>query len=377
MNLAFADIRHTLGRFLLTCVGLGLLMAVALSMVGIYQGVVAEALALSRSLRADLWVVETGTRGPFAESSRLTGDIRESVARMPGVAAAGSITLRTAEAHTQHGIIRVQVMGYEPGRPGGPSGIATGRALGGERREIVVDQRSGLALGASVTLGGDRYRVVGTTQGLVASGGDPLVFVHLRDSQELQFKLAPPAARRALAAGAGTGSIDTVNAVIARLHPAADPAVAAATVQRWKHLAALTDSEQSTLLTRSVVNRARAQLGMFTVVLLFVSAVIIALIIYTMTMNKVREIATLKLIGAPDRTIVGLVLQQAMLLGGTAYVAAVIVVFAARDAFPRTVALGPGEIVGMAGVIGMICLLGSLVSIRAAIRIEAQQALGG
>ena len=35
MNLALADIRHTLGRFLLTCVGLGLLMAVALSMVGI------------------------------------------------------------------------------------------------------------------------------------------------------------------------------------------------------------------------------------------------------------------------------------------------------------------------------------------------------
>ncbi|WP_137177584.1 ABC transporter permease [Roseomonas sp. AR75] len=377
MNLALADIRHNLGRFLMTGVGLGLLMAVALSMVGIYQGVVAEALALSRSLRADLWVVEEGTRGPFAESSRIPGDVRAMVARLPGVADAGAITLSTTEMQAPQGIIRVQVMGYEPGRPGGPAAIASGRALGGVRREMVADARAGLRLGAVVTIGGDRYRVVGTTRGLVASGGDPLVFVHLRDAQELQFKLAPAAARRAVAAGGAAGSIDTVNAVIARLSPDADPDGVAGTARRWKHLSALTDAEQSALLTRSVVNRARVQLGMFTVVLLFVSAVIIALIIYTMTMDKLREIATLKLIGAPDRTIVGLVLQQALLLGGAGFAAATALVFAARDVFPRTVALGVAEVSAMAGVIGLICILGSLVSIRAALRIEPAQALGG
>jgi putative ABC transport system permease protein len=116
---------------------------------------------------------------------------------------------------------------------------------------------------------------------------------------------------------------------------------------------------------------------MFTVVLLFVSAVIIALIIYTMTMDKLREIATLKLIGASDRTIIGLVLQQAMLLGAVAYAAAVAIVFAARDVFPRTVALGPAEVAAVAAVVGVICVVGSLVSIRAALRIEPQQALGG
>ncbi len=377
MNLALADIRHKLGRFLLTCLGLGLLMGVALSMVGIYQGVVAEALALSRAMRADLWVVESGTRGPFAEASRLPGDVRAMVRRLPGVAEAGSITLRTAEAEAPRGRVRMQLIGHEPGRPGGPSGVVAGRTLGGARFEMVADGRSGLAPGDTVLLGGDRYRVVGTTSGLFSSGGDPLGFIHLRDSQDLQFKLAPPAARRAAAAGAAAGGTDTVNAVIARLHPGADPDAAAGLVRRWKHLAAMTDAEQSDLLTRSVVNRARVQLGMFTVVLLFVSAVIIALIIYTMTMDKLREIATLKLIGAPDRTIVGLVLQQAMLLGGLGYAAAVGWVFAVRDHFPRSVALGPAEVAGMAGVIAVICLLASLLSIRAALRIEPQQALGG
>jgi putative ABC transport system permease protein len=71
------------------------------------------------------------------------------------------------------------------------------------------------------------------------------------------------------------------------------------------------------------------------------------------------------------------ILGQALLLGGVAYVAAVAIVFAARDVFPRAVALGPAEVAVMAVVIALICLAGSLVSIRAALRIEPQQALGG
>jgi putative ABC transport system permease protein len=377
MNLALADIRHNLGRFLLTCAGVGLLMGVALSMVGIYQGLVREALALTRSVGAELWVVEAGTRGPFAEASRIPGDVREIVARVPGVAEAGSLTFRTAEAAGPQGRIRLQVVGYEPGRPGGPTSLVEGRGLGGPRFELVADRRTGLALGATLMFGPDRYQVVGLTSGLVASGGDPLVFATLRDSQTMQFRLTPPAARRATAAGAPPAGTDTVNAVIARLHPGADADAVADVLRRWKHLSALTAAEQEDLLTKSVVQRARLQLGMFTVVLLFVSGVIIALIIYTMTMDKRREIATLKLIGAPDLTIAALVLQQALLLGALGFAGAVALVFSVRDRFPRAVELGPAEVGAMAGVIAAICLAASLVSIRTALRIDPQQALGG
>ena len=46
MNLAYRDIRHNLGRFLLTCFGLSLLLGVVLSMIGIYRGLVEDALTL-------------------------------------------------------------------------------------------------------------------------------------------------------------------------------------------------------------------------------------------------------------------------------------------------------------------------------------------
>ena len=69
------------------------------------------------------------------------------------------------------------------------------------------------------------------------------------------------------------------------------------------------------MLTKDVIEKSRKQQLMIMVLLVIVSAVIIALIIYTMTMDKVRSIATLKFVGAPDRTIVGLIVQQALSMG--------------------------------------------------------------
>lgn len=377
MNLAFRDIAHNPGRFALTCLGLGLLLGVALAMVGIYRGVVAEALSLSRALAADLWVVEEGTRGPFAEASRLPGDAREAVARVPGVAAAGAVTFRTVEARHAQGVARLQVVGWEPDRPGGPPAIVAGRGITRGRFELVADVSARLPLDAVLEMGTFRYRVVGLTRGAVSTGGDPLAWITLRDSQELQFRLAPPAARRQVAAGGGQAATDTVNAVIALLHPGADPAQVAAGIRRWKHVAALTNAEQDEVLTRSVVERARRQLGLFTVVLLLVSAVIVSLIVYTLTLDKLRAIATLKLIGAPDRTIVGLVVQQALALGLAGFAGGAALLFLVKDHFPRRVVLGPEELLGFGAVVVAICLVASLLGVRLALRIEPAQALGG
>lgn len=395
MNLAIRDIRHKLGRFVLTCLGLGLLLGVALAMVGIYRGVVDEALSLARALRADLWVVEAGTRGPFAETSRIPGDIRDAVARLPGVVAAGGVTFQTVEARHAGAaggptatdgdpwrprvgrVLRLQVVGHELDRPGGPPAIVAGRPIARGRGEMVADRGSGLLPGAMVEMGGERFRVVGLTERTVSTGGDPLAWITLRDAQDLQFRLAPPAARRALAAGAEGALQDTVNAVVARLSPHARIADVALEARRWKHLAALTAAEQEEVLTRSVVERARRQLGLFTVVLLLVSAVIVALIVYTLTMDKMREIATLKLIGAPDRTIVGLVMQQAVALGMVGFAGGAALLLSVKDAFPRRVLLGAEEILGFGLVVLVICLLASLLGVRAALRIEPAQALGG
>jgi len=377
MNLAYRDIRHNLGRFLLTCIGLGLLLGVVLAMIGIYRGLVVDALTIARAPNVDLWVVESGTRGPFAEASRIPGDVRETIARIAGVAAAGSITYQTVEAEHQGSKLRLYVIGYEPTRPGGPSEIVQGRSIARSHYEMVADISSGLVIGDRIQLGRSNFIVVGLTRNQVNSGGDPAIYITLPDAQKLQFDLSPPAARVQLARGAGSASRDTVNAIIARLQPNVAPDAVAETVRRWKHLSAITQEAQETILTRSLVDRARRQIGLFTSLLLVVSAVIIALIIYTMTMEKLKQIATLKLIGAPDRTIIAMIVQQALALGIIGFAVGATLIFNIKDNFPRRVILEPDNVIVIGAIVIAVCLVSSGLGVRAALKVDPATALGG
>ena len=377
MNLAFRDIRHGLGRFLLTCLGLSLLLGVVLSMLGIYRGLVADALTLARSPQADIWVVEAGSRGPFAESSRIPGDTREAIARLHGVISAGAITYQSVEAEHQGRKLRLYVVGYEPGRLGRPARLVAGRTIARSHFELVADRRSGLGIGARLTLGRNTFKVVGLTENQVSSGGDPVVYMSLRDSQELQFELAPSAARRERARGVSATGTDTINAVIARVSPGVNAADVAAEVRRWKHLAAMTEAEQEGVLSRSVVERARKQIGLFTAILLAVSTVIIALIIYTMTMDKLREIATLKLIGAPDRVIIGLIVQQALAMGVIGFSVGAFLIVTVKDYFPRRVLLQPADGLALAVALLFVCILASALGVRLALKVDPAAAMNG
>ena len=69
-------VRHNLLRFVLTCVGLSLLLGIVITITGIYQGSVDDAVRQVRAASPDLWVVQAGTNGPLAEASRVPGDTR-------------------------------------------------------------------------------------------------------------------------------------------------------------------------------------------------------------------------------------------------------------------------------------------------------------
>jgi len=377
MNLALRDIRHSLGRFVLTCLGLSLLLGLVLSMIGIYRGLVEEALSLSRIPRADLWVVEAGKRGPFAESSRIPGDTREVIASLSRVAAAGSLTYQSVEALHSGRKLRLYVVGYEPGRPGGPESVSAGRTMTRSHYEMLADAKSGLVLGEQVRLGRNVFTVVGLTRDQVSSGGDPVVYLTLQDAQRLQFELEPPVARREAERGAPAANTDVVNAVVARVTPGIAPGQLVEAVGRWKHLTALSQSAQEDVLTKSVVDKSRRQIGLFTVILLVVSAVIISLILYTMTMDKVREIATLKLIGAPDRTIIGLIIQEAIAMAVIGFSLGALLINLAKDHFPRRVILLPEDGLALAVVVLVLCVLASGMGVRLALKIEPAVALGG
>ncbi|MEL7173811.1 MAG: ABC transporter permease, partial [Pseudomonadota bacterium] len=69
MNLAVKDIRHTLPRFMITLLGVGLLITASMGMLGLYRGIVQDATLLIEEIGTDYWVVQGGRAGPFAEPS--------------------------------------------------------------------------------------------------------------------------------------------------------------------------------------------------------------------------------------------------------------------------------------------------------------------
>jgi putative ABC transport system permease protein len=236
-----------------------------------------------------------------------------------------------------------------------------------------------MKLGQQVPLGPLRqpYTVVGLTSGMVTSAGDPVAWVTLHDAQSLQFSKPPALERRERAAGRPPPQTGDINAVLVRLESGVPAAPVAVEIERWKHLTAVSQAEQESFLTEFVIDKMQRQLGMFMAILITVSAVILALIIYTLTMDKLRAIATLKLIGAPDRVIVGLILQQAMVLGVTAFTLGLALILAAKDRFPRRVMLEPRDVAIVFAIVLVVCLLASVLGVRTALKVDATKALAG
>lgn len=377
MNLAYRDIKHNLLRFSLTNFGLSLLLGIVIMITGVYGGMIDDALRQARAANADLWVVQADTKGPFAESSRIPGDTRELVSRVYGVQRAGAVTYQSVQAELNGAPHRLFLIGFELGRPGGPSKLVAGREILRSHYEIVVDRGAGLALGQEVPLGtrGHKFTVVGLMQNEVTSAGDPVAYITLHDAQALQFEFAPPSTRREQARGGALQANDQINAVIAKVSPYVPANEVATALSRWKHLTALTQEQQETLLSKVVIERARKQQLLIMVLLVIVSAVIIALIIYTMTMDKVRSIATLKFVGAPDRTIVGLIIQQSLSLGIAGYLAGLALVFIFRPFFPRRLIFDPESVAIVFIITIVMCLIASILGIRLALKVDPAEAL--
>lgn len=396
INLARRDVAHSLGRFLLTGLGLGLLIGVTLTMAGVYRGMVDDAKVLLRAAGADVWVVQKGTLGPFAEPSSLHDDVRRALLGLPGVAEAGNAAYLTMQVRHGGRDARVMIAGFEPGAPGEPAFLTAGRPVSRSHYEAVADERTGFAVGDRVRVRDQDFTVVGLTRRMVSSGGDPMLFLPLRDAQEAQFLKDRDALvneRKRLAANpafdrpgvpgllegveAAQFSNRSVNAVLVRVLPGWDPREVAGNIERWKRLEAYTAREMEEILVAKLIATASRQIALFLVILAVVSSTIVAFIIYTLTLNKIKEIAVLKLIGTRNRTIAAMILQEALALGLIGFLVGKFSATLWGPVFPKHILLEPGDAVRALVLTLAMCAASSALAIRAALRVDPAEAIGG
>ena len=399
ISLAGRDILHAWGKFIFTGIGLGLLIGVTLTMAGVYRGMVDDGKVLLDNSGANLWVVQKDTLGPYAESSSIPDDLWRSIRTQPGVAEAANVTYLTMQVGRGEKDVRAMVVGIaagEPGTSGWPPQLVAGRQITRGHYEAVADIATGFRLGDEVKIRRNHYTVVGLTRRMVSSSGDPMVFIPLKDAQEAQFLKdndailmqrrrtgANPAFNRPGVPGlldaviASQPSNNSVNAVLVRIQSEYSPQEVAEPIRRWKRLTVYDRAQMEEILVGKLIATSAKQIAMFLVILAVVSAAIVAFIIYTLTMDKIREIAVLKLIGTRNRTISGMILQQALVLGVIGFVVGKITATFAAPLFPKYVLLMPiDSILGFFAVM-VICVLASVVAIRMALKVDPAEAIGG
>ena len=396
ISLAGRDILHSWGKFVFTGVGLGLLIGATLTMAGVYRGMVDDARVLLGNSGADIWVVQKDTLGPYAEPSSIRDDAYRAIRGMPGVARAANVTYLNMQVQQGERDVRVMVVGFEPGEPGEPPYLVAGRQITRSHYEAVADVRTGFALGERIRIRRHDYTVVGLTRRMVSSGGDPMVFLSLKDAQEAQFlkdndaivnERARTAANPSLNRPGVPGLLEaiqasqttsrSVNAVLVQVRQGQDAEAVAEPIRRWKHLEAYTRAQMEEILVAKLIATSAKQISMFLAILAVVSAAIVAFIIYTMTLGKIREIAVLKLIGTRSRTIAGMILQQALGLGVIGFVVGKISSALWAPFFPKYVLLEPGDAARGFVAVMIICAVASTLAIRAALRVDPATAIGG
>ena len=399
ISLAGRDILHAWGKFVLTSVGLGLLIGVTLTMAGVYRGMVDDARVLLDNSGADFWVVQQDTLGPYAESSSLYDDLYRGILAMAGVARAANVTYLTMQVRRGDGDVRAMVVGVVPGgpgEPGQPGYLVAGRHITRSHYEAVADAAAGLKIGEQIKIRRNQYTVVGLTRRMVSSNGDPMIFIPLKDAQEAQFlkdndtiiqqrrrTAANPAFNRPgvpdllEAVLAAQSANPYVNAVLVQLKPGYAAEEVAGSIRRWQRLQVYTREQMEKILVGKLIATSAKQIGMFLVILAMVSAAVVAFIIYTLTMGKIREIAVLKLIGTRNRTIAGMILQQAVGLGVIGFVVGKIAATFWAPFFPKYVLLEPGDAARGFGAVVVICILASVLAIRTALKVDPAEAIGG
>jgi putative ABC transport system permease protein len=142
-------------------------------------------------------------------------------------------------------------------------------------------------------------------------------------------------------------------------------------------LQAYTREQMEEILIAKLIATSAKQIGMFLVILTIVSAAIVAFIIDTMTLGKIREIAVLKLIGTRNRSIAGMILQQALGLGLIGFVVGKIAATIWAPAFPKYVLLEGADALRGFIIVMVVCALASTLAIRAALKVDPATAIGG
>lgn len=375
--LAIKEVARNRGRFLLVSLVIALITLLVLFIAALGEGLANSNRQYLSNLDADMLVFLE--KADFViPSSRVDKTLARTIRRVDGVKSAGIIAASgTAILLPDDEVLKVSILGVEPGTPGAPA-VIEGENLQSElAAEVLIDKnvalRSGIKVGDRITIRSTQgtedefyeLKVIGMTDGNLYQFA-PSIFVTFSNWDKMRTKSDTELGRESttvnvIAVKTAPGySFDTVKTnILARVTNVeiADIPTAIQNVPGYS-------AQQSTVNTQAI----------FT---LLIGILVIGGFFQIQVLQKVPQIGVMKAIGASNGVVGWASVIQIMVVtafgvgigGGLAYVFSL--------TFPPTV---PIVFNGQASLIAVIALLligplGGLVSIIYAVRIEPLKAL--
>jgi putative ABC transport system permease protein len=375
--LAFKEVQRNRGRFLLVAMVIALITLLVLFIAGLGEGLGSGNREYVSKLDAQL-LVFLEKSDFLIGASRLDRNVLNQVLRVDGVADAGPVgTANTALLQPNDKVLKVAMLGVEPGKPGEPK-VVEGRQLSTDlAREVLIDRnvvvRTNLKVGDFITIRSTQgtrdelytLEVVGITDGQSYSLQPALIMPYFtwdraRPKSEAEVR-RPSYALNVIAVRLDDPSAaETMKERLQAQVPGIESADLKTAIQSLPGYSA----QQSTLQTQ----------GVFT---LLIGVLVIGGFFQIQILQKVPQIGVLKAIGAAD-AMVGLsaVIQIVLVtvigvgIGGA-------LTFLLALGFPPTVPIvfnGTTTAIALAALL-LIGPLGGIVSVRYAVRIEPLKAL--
>lgn len=309
---------------------------------------------------ADVLVYSAASRRNL-QASRLDPSVVGAVRAVPGVAAAGPIGQTTLTASVGRGLDDLSLFGYQPGSPGGPARIVSGRLPGpGEALVDRTDEPNGFRVGATIVVQptGRRLKIVGYTE-------------------ESRFNAAPTAYttigtfRRTVAAANPSAPLVPDNLVGVTVDPGRSPSSVAASIDAAvPGVEALPRAEAVASIPG--VSSITASFDLIVGITFVIVAVVTGFFFLILTVPKLRVFAGLRAIGATSRYLAASVLTQVVtvVVAGVAAATALLAAAAAMSspAFPlavdtRLVLLSGAAVLGSS-------VAASLLAVRRVARVD-------
>jgi putative ABC transport system permease protein len=367
---------HDRLRFAVAIAGVSVSVMLVLVQVGLYFGFMDTASSIIDASSADLWVGKSGSES-FEFASPFDERAYYKVASVPGVQRAERVLINFAQFKLGGGgDLGVQIVGIEH-VPGQAPLLAPWNVVAGDAERlpeagaIVIDKSEYAKLkidtvGYQTEISGVHAQVVALTQGIRSFTTSPIVFTDLRSA-------------RSYLRGLGD---DAVTYVLVKCQPGVSPAVVKARINAIPHLSAYTTPEMSQRTRMYWSTRTGVGAGFFTTAVLgiIVGFVVVGQILYSGTLQYLREYGTLKAMGAKNSAVVRVILSQAMISAGLGFVLGSVLAVGMKSAMAHanlSVALFPGLYVATLFITIAMCSLASLLSIVKVLRLDPASVFKG